>query len=482
MLDVTEVATTEGLWAPERRRLTTGLVLTITLVAFETLAIATVMPVVADDLGGLGLYGWVFSGFFLGTLLGIVVAGQLADERGTALPYAAGLALFAVGLVVGGLAPTMPVLVAGRVLQGIGAGAIPAVAYATVGRAYPPDLRPRVFAVFSTAWVVPGLIGPAASTGIAEAVGWRAVFLALLPFVAAAAALTLPVLTRPSLGAGAGGDPAGEPSPCTGDAGREGGAVPPRPSFSGERLRHGVALMLGTAAVLAAAGGVPLALAVPLAAVGAPVAARHFFALVPPGTARLVRGIPAAVAVRGLLTFAFFGTDAYVSLTVQEVRDRPTWVAGVALTACTLAWTGGAWAQQRFIGSVGPRRLVATGFLLVAAGIAGMLVSMGDVPIAVAVVAWGVGGAGIGTAYAPLAVTVLGLAEPGAEGSASASIQLSDVLGTSLGTGCGGALVALAEDQGWLLRSGLGIAFGICLVVALLGALAARRLPTALPA
>ncbi|MEO7572072.1 MAG: MFS transporter, partial [Acidimicrobiales bacterium] len=152
--------------------------LTITLVAFESLAIATVMPVVAADLGGLGLYGWVFSGFFLGTLLGIVVAGQLADERGTALPFALGLALFSVGILIGGLAPSMGVLVAGRVLQGIGAGAIPAVAYTTVGRAYPAAVRPRVFAVFSTAWVVPGLIGPAASTGIAHAVGWRGVFLA----------------------------------------------------------------------------------------------------------------------------------------------------------------------------------------------------------------------------------------------------------------------------------------------------------------
>ena len=71
--------------------------LTITLVAFESLAIATVMPVVSDDLGGLGLYGWVFSGFFLGSLLGIVLAGRAADRRGTRLPFAAGLVLFAVG-------------------------------------------------------------------------------------------------------------------------------------------------------------------------------------------------------------------------------------------------------------------------------------------------------------------------------------------------------------------------------------------------
>ncbi|MEQ1786746.1 MAG: MFS transporter, partial [Acidimicrobiales bacterium] len=158
----------DGVWAPARRRLTLGLVMTITLVAFEALAISTVMPVVADDLGSLGLYGWVFSGFFLGNLLGIVVAGQAADERGTAIPFLIGLVLFSAGLCLGGLATSMGMLVGARVLQGLGAGAIPAVAYATVGRCYPAAMRPRVFAVFATAWVVPGLIGPASSSAIEE--------------------------------------------------------------------------------------------------------------------------------------------------------------------------------------------------------------------------------------------------------------------------------------------------------------------------
>ena len=77
----------DGLWSPAHRQLTLGLVLTITLVAFESLAVAIVMPEVESDLGGLALYGWVFSGFFLASLLGIVVAGQLADRRGLAFPF-----------------------------------------------------------------------------------------------------------------------------------------------------------------------------------------------------------------------------------------------------------------------------------------------------------------------------------------------------------------------------------------------------------
>jgi MFS family permease len=76
----------EGLFAPSRRALTIGLVLTVTLVAFEALAVVTILPVIKDDLGGLRLYGWVTSAFFLGTLIGIVVAGAESDRRGPGPP------------------------------------------------------------------------------------------------------------------------------------------------------------------------------------------------------------------------------------------------------------------------------------------------------------------------------------------------------------------------------------------------------------
>jgi MFS family permease len=449
----------DGVWAPQRRRLTLGLVLTITLVAFEALAISTVMPVVADDLGGLSLYGWVFSGFFLGNLLGIVLAGQAADQRGTAAPYLVGLSLFAVGLLAGGLAPSMWMLVVARVAQGIGAGAIPAIAYASVGRSYPASIRPRVFAVFSSAWVIPGLIGPAASSAIAEALSWRAVFLALLPFVALAAVITLPALSRTD-------------GPVLDD---EGAPV------EADRRGQGVLLTLGVALVLGAISGPPLPVAVALAVVGVPIAARSFLRLVPEGTLRLAPGIPAAILVRGILTFAFFGTDAYVSLAFQDVRDQPTWVAGASLTACTLCWTAAAWVQERWIHRVGPRRVVGTGFAILAVAIALMFGVIGAMPIPLAIAVWGIGGFAIGLAYSPLSVTVLGLADPGREGSASASLQLTDTLGVALGTGLGGAFVALGESQGWATKSALELAFTCTLAVSLIGIAAARRLPTTLP-
>ena len=462
----------DGLWSPGRRRLTAALVLTITLVAFESLAIATVMPVVADDLGGLGLYGWVFAGFFLGSLLGIVLAGRAADRRGTRLPFAAGLALFSVGLVVGGCAVSMPMLVAGRVAQGIGAGVIPAVAYTSVARAYPPDLRPRVFAVFSSAWVVPGLIGPAAASAIAGWTSWRVVFLALLPLVALAAALALPVLSDRVVAARVDPD-ADLARSADGPRGDSGGAD--------DRRRDAVVLVAGVAAVLAGLGAHQPALAVVLVVAGAAPAVWAFVRLVPEGTVTLHRGLPAAVATRGLLTFAFFGADAFVSLAVTDAHDAPTWVAGLALTAATLAWTTGAWVQQRVVRTRGPRWLVRRGLALVAVGIAGLIVGLGSVPVGVIVAAWAVAGLGIGLCYAPISVTVLGTAAPGQEGRASASMQLTDVLGVSLGTGVVGVFVAVGDGRGWATSSSLTLGYLVPLAVAVFGVAAASRLPRTLP-
>ncbi|HEY6698311.1 MAG TPA: MFS transporter [Acidimicrobiales bacterium] len=456
------VTAPDGVWAPARRRLTTGLVLTITLVAFEALAIATIMPVVSDDLGGLGLYGWVFSGFFLGNLLGIVLAGEAADRRGTRAPFLAGLVLFSLGLIIGGSAQSMPMLVAGRVAQGVGAGVIPAVAYASVGRGYPPELRPRVFAVFSSAWVVPGLIGPAAASAIERWSSWRVVFLALLPLVAVAAAMTLPALSSRAPAAAPG-------SPAAGS--------------SRDRRRDAVVLVAGVALVLGGLGAHEIALTIALVVIGALPAAWAFVRLVPTGTAALRRGMPAAVGVRGILTFAFFGTDAYVSLAMTDARDQPTWVAGLALTGATLAWTTGAWVQQRLVGERGPAWLVRRGFALLGVGIAGLLVALDpSVPVAVGIAAWSVAGLGMGLAYAPISVTVLGTAAPGQEGSASASLQLTDVLGVSLGTGLGGVFVALGDGRNWNTSSSLTLAFIVTLAVAAGGVFAARRLPRELPA
>ena len=443
-----------GLWAPQRRALTTGLVLTITFVASEALAVVTVMPVVARDLGGLRLYGWVFSGLMLGSVIGIVAAGRETDRRGPAVPFVAGVVLFGAGLAVAGLAPSMGVLVAGRVLQGIGAGAVPSVAYATIGRSLPGVLRARMMAVLSTAWVVPGLAGPALSAEVARLFGWRWVFLGLLPLVAVAAAIAVPALIR-----------LGPPGSAQAPAHR---------MIDGVRTAAGATIFLAGLTLAPGSGTVLAGLALVLVgvAIGLPALRR----LVPPGTLTARPGLPATILSRGLLTFTFFGTDAYVTLAITAVRHRTPVAASIAVTGATLAWTAGAWAQARLSQTWAGRRLVRCGLIIVLAGIAGMvLVLRPGVPVAEGLAAWTVAGLGMGLAYAPTSLMMLQEAAPGQEGQASASLNLADVLGTAIGIGVGGAAVAAAAGSN--LRLGIAAAFAVAAAVGVVALVVARRLP-----
>jgi MFS family permease len=452
--------TQPGVFDASRRVLTIGLVLTITLVGFKALAVATVMPVVEHDLGDLSIYGWVFSSYLLASLVGTVVAGREADRRGPAMPFAGGCALFAAGLVAGGLAPSMPLLVVARVVQGLGAGVVPAVAYASIGRCYEPEIRPRMFAVLSTAWVVPGLVGPALAAFIASAFGWRWVFLGLLPLVALAVTITVPALRSVApLRAPADGEPP-----------------------EGARTSDAVLVALGAACVVGGLTASEIPVLVPfLVGLGLLIGFRPFVRLVPAGALRARPGLPAAVVTRGVLTFTYFGTDAFVPLAIQNVRDRSVAYTGVVLTLSTLSWTAAAWVQERLVQRWGPRTFVRLGFVLIVIGIAGVATVLSpSVPVWTVAVSWSIGSFGMGCAYAPLSLVTLDDAAPGREGSASSSLQLCDQLGFALGTGIGGAAIAFGEVVGWLESSSLLLAAGITFGLGISGAVLAGRLPVRL--
>jgi MFS family permease len=448
-------AARDGLWAPHRRALTLGLVLSVTFVAVEALAVITVMPVVARDLNGLALYGWVFSTFQLTSLIGIVVAGRAADRHGPARPYVAGLVLFSAGLLVAGLAPFMWVLVAGRCLQGLGAGAVPAVAYVAIGRSLREVQRARMMAVLSTAWVVPGVLGPGVAAAVAHLFGWRWVFLGLLPLVAVAGPIAVPALVR-----------LGRPGVPPADEHRVGDAV---------RTAVGAALFLG------ALGARNVFVGVGLAAVGALVGSASLRRLLPAGTLRAAPGLPATILSRGLLTFAFFGADAYVTLTITTVRHHGIGMAGAVVTASTLAWTVGSWVQARLNEKWEGARLVRTGLVLILVGTAGMAWQLQPgVPVWEAFVAWTAAGLGMGLSYAPTSLMMLRAAPAGREGWASASLSLADVLGIALGVGVGGAAVAAVSRGARPVAGGVLIAFAVAAAAAVVALAIARRLPGSL--
>ncbi len=445
-------AAAQGVWAPGLRLLTAALVMNVTVVAFESLSVATVLPVVSRQLGDLRLYGWVFSAFFLSSIVGIVVSGALSDKRGIGWPLIGGLIIFAAGLAIAGTATSMPVLVAGRVVQGFGAGAVPATAYAAIGRTYARRVQPTMFAILATAWVVPGLLGPALAAQVASHLGWRWVFLGLVPLVGLACAVTVPAL----------------------------GAVPAVSSHDDAPvpLQAAVTVALGAGTLLAA-----LTIAQPLPSgllfvAGAVLLVPALRSLTPAGTFRARAGLPAAVLSRGLLTFAFFAGDAYVPLMLTSIRHTSPTYAGFTLTVSTVAWTAGAWAQARALARRGPRRLIAIGLGLVIAGLVAMASLLWHaVPTWVAPAAWTLAGFGVGLAYTPISVTALALARPGEEGRVSSSVQLSDVLGTAFGTGVAGAAVAIGHQHGSDPRLGLGLAFAIAVAVALVALAVTPRLP-----
>jgi MFS family permease len=457
-------APSDSLWAHGRRELTVGLVSTITLVAFEALAVSTIMPLVARDLGGIELYGWVFTAFFLGTLLGTAVVGSVIDERGLVLPLGVGLLLFGTGLLVGGLAPSMVVLVGARFVQGLGGGAVPPVAYVAIGRGLPERLRPAMFATLSTAWILPGIAGPAIAGSVAELASWRWVFLGLLPLILVSGTMALRALRHEGAARAADAD-AAPADAATIEAGRR-------------RLPFAAVVVIGAAIVMAGlTSGEPVVVG-GLVVAGLAILLPAFRRLTPAGTLRLARGYPAAVLLRGVITFAFFAVDAYVSLALVEVRGLSAAQAGIAITAATVSWTVGSWVQARLSRRLGPERLALAGFAFVTLGIVlTAAVLHPAVPVWFGAPAFAVAGFGMGLAYSQFAIIVLRDAPRETQGAATSGLSLSDALGTALGTGIAGAIIAAAARLAMPLASGLAVAFGVGALLAALGVVLSRRLP-----
>lgn len=451
-----------GVWAPGSRELTAALVASVTLVGSETLAIATVMPVVSDELGVAG-YGLAFSVFFVGSIVGVLLAGPATDRVGPRRPFLIGMGLFGAGLAVGALAPAMLVLLAGRLLQGLGAGVIPAVGYACIGRAYPEPARPRMLAVLSTAWVLPGVIGPGLAGFVAGQAGWRWVFGGLLPLVVLTAAAAVRPLGRL--------DPAPAILPIGG-----------LPVLDTVRFAAGVGLVVAAVDRLLPFGLPAVALAAVIAAVGVLCAAGPARRLLPAGWWRARRGVAAAVTVRGLLSYAFLAVDAFVPLVLTDVRGRSVVFASLAVSVSALVWSAGSWAAERLVSRFGAARLSAAGAALVTVGVAGQMVLLiPAVPIPLGLAGVAVAAFGMGLSLTPLSMLVLDQREEVSTGRASSWMALFEQLGFAAGPLLGGLLVTAAPIPPGLTR-GLAVAFAVAVAIAALAtALRPRLLPVAPP-
>lgn len=447
------LSVTAGVWHPHYRRLTLGLVLLTLGPAFEALAVATILPKIVTDLGGLSFYGWSFSAYMLATIVSLILAGDAADRRGPARPFIIGVSLFVTGLLLAGTASSMLTFVLSRGVQGLGAGSIASVTYVCLGRGYPEQVKPRMIAILASAWVVPGLIGPSFAAVIAIFAGWRWVFLGLIPLLPLATLLVLPSLRKLTF-------------------------VNTSASWNLPRLLAAIGLVIGAGMTLAGLQlpSLPLAIAITLIGLATGIPSLH--RILPAGTLRAKAGLPAAIATMGLLSLGFFGADAFLPLTLISIRGQNTLFAGAALTASTLAWTAGSWLQARLASRQSRRLLVTTGLLLIILGIVGIAcVLLPTVPVALAILSWGIAGLGIGLSYSTVSLVVLETAPADQQGAATAAMELASVLGSALGTGLGGVIIALVASAGGLPSTGIALVDVLVVAVIGVGILAAVRLP-----
>ena len=434
-----------------------GAVALVSLLAFEAMAVAAAMPAIAAALGGLGLYALAFGGMLATSVLGMVLAGQSCDRHGALRATVAGLVVFGAGLLVAGFAHNMPWVVAGRIVQGLGGGMLGVALYVGMGQVVPRALHPSLFAMLAAAWILPGLLGPLAAAWLVQQWGWPAVFLGVAAAVPLAAALLLPALSRLPV-------PAASAMPAT----------------STRRLAWAALAAVG-ALLLHAAGSSDASLwLIPTLALGLICACTSAACLLPSGTLVAAPGLPAVIALRGLIASAFATAEVFIPLALVREQGWSLTQAGLVLGAGAVLWSFGSALQSRIRHAKDRRRALQAGLSVVTVGIAivaGQLfmghslagLSAGWVAGWVAG-GWALAGFGIGLSFPMLSVLTLSLSAPAEQGHNASALQLSDALCSSAALAVAGALFNLAGDhgpQGYVLV--LALAAALALVAALLG-------------
>ncbi|MBO0984755.1 MFS transporter [Rathayibacter sp. SD072] len=411
------------------------------------------MPIVSADLDGRALYPLAFAATLAAGVVGMVAAGSSADRRGPTPALVTAILLFTLGLIAAGLATSMEVFVAARLLQGLGSGGITVTLYVLVARVFPADLHPRIFGAFAAAWVVPSLVGPFAAGVVAELASWHWVFLGVVLLVAVASAIvapTLRALERQDVRA------------------FDRGAVT---RIVRAVIVAGGVVVLSTSAELAPdASGV-----IAVAAIAVVVLAVR--ALLPAGTLRARGVLPSTILLRGTVAAAFFGTEVYLPLLLSEQYGLPPWLAGATLTAGAVSWALGSNLQGRpgtRLSHAGAMRLGTS--LLLAGVLVVLLTSALALPPWTAAVGWFVAGGGMGSMFPRMGTLTLARSEPGREGFNSSALQISDSAGASVSLALTGLIAAAVTGLVGAGSAVFTVTFAYGALIALLAVLLAARL------
>lgn len=426
----------------------------ISLVAFETLAVATAMPTVVRALDGANLYALAMGIPMAIQLVATAVAGPWSDHHSPQSCLYAGVVLFVAGLTVCTFAPSMYVFTLGRAIQGFGGGLSIVPLYALIGHHVHPKAQPSFFAAFAAAWVLPAMIGPAVAGLVVEHASWRWIF----GFVPAIALLTSPILIRV-----VGSLPKTQPTP---------------PSESIKRkvlLAAGAGVCVAVLQVLS--GGEPDSFSpLVLTVIGGTAVLTFIFVrpLLPAGTLGARRGLASTVLLRGTANGAFVGVEVFLPLLLQVVHGWTPVAAGLVLTTGSLTWAAGSAISSR-ITDPGMRGRIA--LFGVATQLAGTTVTFAGVFAGVSGIVviggWALTGLGIGLIYPTMTVHGLAMTPVESKGKTSSSLQIADTLGAAFCVAVAGIGYALAMPN---VTASFASVIGLMIVVLLVALPVSRRI------
>jgi MFS family permease len=408
--------------APGLRRqvATAGVLLGLVVAAFEGTVVTSAMPTIVRELGGMRAYAWVFSAFLVASTLAVLVCGKLADAFGRRPVFVGGMALFLLGSALCGASTTFAELVAFRVIQGLGAGAIQPVAMTVSADLYTLEERARIQALFNGAWGIANVVGPVMGGWIVMHASWRWVFLVNVPVGVLSAALLV----------GSYRDPVRKRREPIG--------------------AHG-AVLAGCAVALASLGIEPGDLGAEVRVALAAIAGAAVWALWRHERRTATPILPPAalehpVVRSGLVAGAFVGAilyacAAYIPLWMSAHGTRSALDAGLALMPLLVGWAFGSAFGVKVLVRRGMRASVGGGFAIAFAGAVGLAVAVAcRLPVAVALVAMALLGLGTGPAASSSLVAAQSSVAWRYRGAVTSTVYAARMLGGSLAVAALGAL------------------------------------------
>ncbi|MBI1290362.1 MFS transporter [bacterium] len=413
---------TDAIAAENRSRrsvIVVGLMMAMFLSAIEATIVATAMPTIVGDLGGLKLYGLVGSSYLLAATVTIPIYGRLADLRGRKTMMLLGIGLFLLGSALCALAPRLGFLVIGRVVQGLGAGAIQPITMTLVGDLFALEERGRIQGLMGTLWGFAGIAGPLLGGTLVSTLGWRSIFWLNIPFGLMAAGVLWKYLREPAH----------------------------TNKFRQLDWAGGALLVTGSGALLAASGGT---YALPLAAAGTALLVALFFverhASQPLLPLELLTRRDVAVGSLSALTIGvcFMGILNFLPLFIQSGLGRSASVAGSSLTPLLIGWPIAATAASTLMVRTGFRTPLLIGSFAVAIAAAALRFWMQH---PVQWMLWPVMilmGAGFGLATSSVVIAVQTSVGYAQRGLATAFNMFSRSMGGAVGVGMAGVLVGVS--------------------------------------